>query len=153
MEGFEPSLTEPESVVLPLHHISIVVNSRDWDCKSTILRGICKIFLTIFRKYLYSRKIQNIYTLLTRPVEQGETSRVACRSHITHGSARVARRPRAGKESGRRERRFLAVTVVDRSFQLGRSILRACRTRQAGAVTAENRRNHRAPRTLPSATC
>ena len=54
MEGFEPSLTEPESVVLPLHHISIVVNSRDWDCKSTILRGICKIFLTIFRKYLFS---------------------------------------------------------------------------------------------------
>ena len=28
IEGFEPSLTEPESVVLPLHHISIGVRSK-----------------------------------------------------------------------------------------------------------------------------
>ena len=29
IEGFEPSLTEPESVVLPLHHISILFRHRN----------------------------------------------------------------------------------------------------------------------------
>ena len=33
IEGLEPSLTEPESVVLPLHHISIWLPIWFWDCK------------------------------------------------------------------------------------------------------------------------
>ena len=34
IEGLEPSLTEPESVVLPLHHISIFFASYDFSLKS-----------------------------------------------------------------------------------------------------------------------
>ena len=44
IEGFEPSLTEPESVVLPLHHISMALLSER-DCKCTEVLRICKIFL------------------------------------------------------------------------------------------------------------
>ena len=48
IEGFEPSLTEPESVVLPLHHISMLRHSYEWDCKSTTVLSICKDFRGIF---------------------------------------------------------------------------------------------------------
>ena len=50
-------------------------------------------------------------------------SRVASPPHLTPDSARVARGPCARvKNFGRRERRFLAVTMVGRLFPQGRSI-------------------------------
>ena len=45
IEGLEPSLTEPESVVLPLHHISIWLPVFIWDCKGMNVLLKCKTFL------------------------------------------------------------------------------------------------------------
>ena len=47
IEGFEPSLTEPESVVLPLHHISIYISAFA-DCKCTVFSEKCKNYWTEF---------------------------------------------------------------------------------------------------------
>ena len=55
IEGFEPSLTEPESVVLPLHHISMSAVNFKRDCKFTTLFLFCKFFLTFYAK-IYSRR-------------------------------------------------------------------------------------------------
>ena len=52
IEGLEPSLTEPESVVLPLHHISIWLPFLIWDCKGMNVLLKCKTFcnkLHVFR--------------------------------------------------------------------------------------------------------
>ena len=48
IEGLEPSLTEPESVVLPLHHISI------W----------LPIFILGLQKYGFFVKMQNLFMFL-----------------------------------------------------------------------------------------
>ena len=51
IEGLEPSLTEPESVVLPLHHISMSAVNFKRDCKFTTLFLFCKFFLTFYTKF------------------------------------------------------------------------------------------------------
>ena len=45
IEGLEPSLTEPDSVVLPLHHLSIWLPFLNWECKGMNVLQKCKIFL------------------------------------------------------------------------------------------------------------
>ena len=52
IEGLEPSLTEPESVVLPLHHISIWLPVLIWDCKSTNVLLKCKTFYNILHVFM-----------------------------------------------------------------------------------------------------
>ena len=52
IEGLEPSLTEPESVVLPLHHISIWL---PFDFGTANVRMFCenaKLFCKFFQKML-----------------------------------------------------------------------------------------------------
>lgn len=51
IEGLEPSLTEPESVVLPLHHISMSAVNFKRDCKFTTLFLFCKFFFTFYAKF------------------------------------------------------------------------------------------------------
>ena len=59
-------------------------------------------------------------TLPPSPLHPAKPSRVAAPPHLTLSSARVARGPCArAKNSGRRERRFSAVTLVCRSLKSG----------------------------------
>ena len=60
IEGLEPSLTEPESVVLPLHHISIWLPSLNlglqrYECfvKMQNFFDFFALFLELFEYYLY----------------------------------------------------------------------------------------------------
>ncbi len=49
LEGFEPSQTEPESVVLPLHHKALLI----CECKGTAFLRPDQMFSQLFSKKIF----------------------------------------------------------------------------------------------------
>ena len=66
IEGLEPSLTEPESVVLPLHHISIWLPFFNWDCKGMNVLRICKNILPFSAIFLENLYVLPVFYYLNR---------------------------------------------------------------------------------------
>ena len=64
IEGLEPSLTEPESVVLPLHHISIWPPFLNWDCKGMNVLLKCKTFCKKMNKTFYISPMKRLILVI-----------------------------------------------------------------------------------------